>query len=170
MARIASCELRAGLSRVDQRLPNREERSSRRHVARVAMSAATPVHDVDMDSDITNAVPAASDQATTSTPVSAAVTALSEKDAVASTTTSAATTSVGRKQPPPEKPSDTRRRSLVILSLWLIVLCLGLPIWWKTTAIPRANLPLDEMMDWADGKVSQGHAGSLYPLCTVREG
>lgn len=58
-----------------------------------------------------------------------------------------------RKEAPPEKLSDIQRRSWVIVSFWLIVLCLGLPIWWKTTAIPRANLPLAEMMDWADGKV-----------------
>ncbi|KAI1499034.1 phosphatidylinositol-glycan biosynthesis class S protein [Biscogniauxia marginata] len=58
-----------------------------------------------------------------------------------------------RRQPPPEKPADIRRRSLVIASFWLIVLFLGLPIWWKTTTIYRADLPLSQMMDWADGKV-----------------
>lgn len=57
------------------------------------------------------------------------------------------------KQPPPEKPAEIQRRSLIILSFWLIVIFLGLPIWWKTTSIYRANLPLSEMMDWADGKV-----------------
>jgi phosphatidylinositol glycan class S len=59
----------------------------------------------------------------------------------------------GRKEPPPEKPSDVRRRSYIILSFWLIVLLLGLPIWWKTTTIYRADLPLQEMLDWSDGKV-----------------
>jgi len=59
----------------------------------------------------------------------------------------------GRKQPPPEKAADVRRRTLVIVSFWLIVLCLGLPIWWQTTTIYRAKLPLDEMLDWADGRV-----------------
>lgn len=59
----------------------------------------------------------------------------------------------GRKQPPPEKPADVGRRTLVIVSFWLIVLCLGLPIWWQTTTIYRAKLPLDEMLDWADGRV-----------------
>lgn len=67
-------------------------------------------------------------------------------------------------EPPPEKPSDIRRRTLVIFSFWLIVLCLGLPIWWRTTAIPRANLPLDEMMDWADGKVCCPVSCSSLPL------
>lgn len=64
-----------------------------------------------------------------------------------------APTTSGCKQPPPEKPSDIRRRSLIISTFWLIILCLGLPIWWHTTTIPRASLPLEDMMDWADGKV-----------------
>ncbi|KAH9908891.1 phosphatidylinositol-glycan biosynthesis class S protein [Xylariomycetidae sp. FL2044] len=58
-----------------------------------------------------------------------------------------------RKQPPPEKPTDIRRRSFVIASFWLLVLSLGLPIWWNTTTIHRANLPLSQMLDWANGKV-----------------
>jgi phosphatidylinositol glycan class S len=62
-------------------------------------------------------------------------------------------TTAGRKQPPPEKLSDVRRRSYVTLSFWLIVVLLGLPIWWHTTSIHRAQLPLDEMLAWADGKV-----------------
>lgn len=57
------------------------------------------------------------------------------------------------KQPPPEKPSESRRRTYVILSFWFIVLVLGLPIWWKTTTIYRADLPLERMLHWADGKV-----------------
>ncbi|KAI0473358.1 phosphatidylinositol-glycan biosynthesis class S protein [Xylariaceae sp. FL0804] len=57
-----------------------------------------------------------------------------------------------RKLPPPEKSADIRRRSLVVGAFWCIVLLLGLPIWWQTTSIYRANLPLDRMMDWADGK------------------
>jgi hypothetical protein len=61
--------------------------------------------------------------------------------------------STTRKQPPVEKPSDIRRRTWVILSFWLIIVCLGLPIWWETTTIYRANLPLTEMLEWSDGKV-----------------
>lgn len=75
---------------------------------------------------------------------------------VADTSAMTAMTSNGtstKKQPPPEKPSEVLRRSHIILSFWLIVLCLGLPIWWKTTAIYRADLPLQEMLDWSDGKV-----------------
>jgi GPI-anchor transamidase subunit S len=73
--------------------------------------------------------------------------------------TEAATSSNGtqtKKLPPPEKPSDARRRGHIILSFWLIVLCLGLPIWWKTTSIYRADLPIQEMLDWSDGKVCAG--------------
>ncbi|KAH8753875.1 phosphatidylinositol-glycan biosynthesis class S protein [Diaporthe sp. PMI_573] len=77
-----------------------------------------------------------------------------------SDTPPAADTSSRRKEPPPERPSDSRRRSLVILSFWLVVLCLGLPIWWKTTTIPRASLPLDDMMDWAAGKACR----PVFPL------
>ncbi|KAF6798237.1 phosphatidylinositol-glycan biosynthesis class S protein [Colletotrichum sojae] len=66
----------------------------------------------------------------------------------------------GRKAPPPEKPSDARRRSFVILSFWVIVLLLGLPIWWKTTTIYRADLPLDDMLQWADGKACR----PVFPL------
>lgn len=111
--------------------------------------SATLAHDVDMATDLTAAVPAAAAEATTTSPgPSAAV----SKHASSST----------RKEPPLEKPSDVRRRSQVIFSFWLIVLCLGLPIWWHTTAIPRANLPLDDMMNWADGKV--GHVDSLFRL------
>lgn len=58
-----------------------------------------------------------------------------------------------RKEPPPEKPSDIRRRTFVVISFWVIIVFLGLPIWWKTTAIYRAHLPLSSMMDWADGRV-----------------
>ncbi|EFQ31928.1 phosphatidylinositol-glycan biosynthesis class S protein [Colletotrichum graminicola M1.001] len=65
-----------------------------------------------------------------------------------------------RKAPPPEKPSDVRRRSFVILAFWAIVLFLGLPIWWMTTSIYRANLPLNGMEQWADGKACR----PVFPL------
>lgn len=59
-----------------------------------------------------------------------------------------------KKEPPPESAEEIKTRSLVIFSFWAIVLFLGLPIWWRTTAIYRARLPLNQMMDWADGRVS----------------
>lgn len=58
-----------------------------------------------------------------------------------------------RKEPPPEKPADARRRTHVVLSFWALILSFGLPIWWHTTSIHRANLPLSDMMDWAEGRV-----------------
>lgn len=61
---------------------------------------------------------------------------------------------VARKQPPPESPEHAIRRIYIILSFWAVVIFLGLPIWWRTTTIYRAKLPLQEMMEWADGKVS----------------
>lgn len=54
---------------------------------------------------------------------------------------------------PPEKPEDIRTRTLVISAFWAIIIFLGLPMWWRTTSIYRARLPLDVMKDWADGKV-----------------
>ncbi|KAL5353140.1 GPI transamidase component [Pseudogymnoascus australis] len=64
------------------------------------------------------------------------------------------------KGPPPEKPRSIRIRLYVIVSFWAIVLFLGLPIWWWTTAIYRADLPLDVMMDWADGRACR----PVFPL------
>jgi phosphatidylinositol glycan class S len=57
------------------------------------------------------------------------------------------------KQPPPETKESLWMRRWVIVSFWAVVVCLGLPVWWKTTAIYRAQLPLQAMTDWADGKV-----------------
>ncbi|KAH7166344.1 phosphatidylinositol-glycan biosynthesis class S protein [Dactylonectria macrodidyma] len=64
------------------------------------------------------------------------------------------------KLPPPEKPSHVTRRSHIVLSFWLVVVLLGLPIWWKTTSIYRANLPLEGMFEWAEGKACR----PVFPL------
>lgn len=58
------------------------------------------------------------------------------------------------KQPPPESIASIRNRQLVVLSFWLIVLLLGLPIWWSTTSVYRADLPYQQMTDWSEGRVS----------------
>jgi hypothetical protein len=58
-----------------------------------------------------------------------------------------------KKEPPPEKPESIRLRHFVLLSFWAIIILLGLPTWWATTSIYRAELPMEQMMDWADGKV-----------------
>jgi phosphatidylinositol glycan class S len=57
------------------------------------------------------------------------------------------------KLPPPETTESLWLRRLSILSFWAVVIFLGLPTWLKTTAIYRADLPLQEMTDWAEGKV-----------------
>ncbi|CAK7262420.1 GPI transamidase component [Sporothrix epigloea] len=69
-------------------------------------------------------------------------------------------TPITQKKPSPEKPSEIWRRIAVILSFWLIVCLLGLPIWWYTTTIYRADLPLEDMMEWADGKACR----PVFPL------
>jgi len=62
-----------------------------------------------------------------------------------------------KKEPPLESKEAIWTRRLVILSFWAVVILVGLPVWWKTTAIYRADLPLQVMTDWADGKVRSLH-------------
>lgn len=57
------------------------------------------------------------------------------------------------KSPPTETTKEMTTRRLVMLSFWAIVLLVGLPVWWKTTEVYRAGLPLSHMTDWAEGKV-----------------
>ena len=57
------------------------------------------------------------------------------------------------KKPPAESLASIRVRSLVISSFWVIIILGGFPVWWWTTSIHRENLPLQEMLEWADGKV-----------------
>ncbi|KAI9815938.1 MAG: GPI transamidase component [Pycnora praestabilis] len=70
-----------------------------------------------------------------------------------------------KKDPPPEQPESIRIRSFVVLSFWALVVLLGLPIWWRTTKIYRADLPLHGMMDWADGKACR----PVFPLRIIIE-
>lgn len=58
-----------------------------------------------------------------------------------------------KKKPPPEKPEAVWLRKKVILSFWAVVVFLGLPVWWQTTSIYRARLPIQEMLDWSEGTV-----------------
>ncbi|KAI9834406.1 MAG: hypothetical protein M1819_003017 [Sarea resinae] len=71
-----------------------------------------------------------------------------------------ATIANARKTPPPERPESVRIRSYIILSFWAVVICLGLPFWWRTTNVHRAHLPLGEMMDWAEGRACR----PVFPL------
>ncbi|EAW11207.1 GPI-anchor transamidase GPI17 [Aspergillus clavatus NRRL 1] len=68
--------------------------------------------------------------------------------------------STAQRLPPPEKPEAIRTRFKVIAAFWAVVIFLGFPIWWKTTSIYRAHLPLQEMVDWADGKTCR----PVFPL------
>lgn len=70
-----------------------------------------------------------------------------------SKTTAEQNSAVVKKQPPPESTEAIRVRQSVILSFWAIVIILGIPIWLWTTSIHRARLPLQEMVDWAEGRV-----------------
>ncbi|KAL5622081.1 hypothetical protein BROUX41_006026 [Berkeleyomyces rouxiae] len=65
-----------------------------------------------------------------------------------------------KKDPPPQSLADQRRRMMVVLSFWAVVLFLGVPIWWRLTAIYRAALPLDQMQQWSDGRACR----SVFPL------
>lgn len=47
-----------------------------------------------------------------------------------------------------------------MLSFWAVVLLLGLPLWWFTTSIYRAPLPLREMQSWANGRACRAE----FPL------
>ncbi|RAL11373.1 uncharacterized protein BO97DRAFT_347406 [Aspergillus homomorphus CBS 101889] len=62
--------------------------------------------------------------------------------------------------PPPEKPEAIRTRFKVIAAFWAVIIFLGFPIWWKTTSIYRASLPIPDMIDWADGKTCR----PVFPL------
>ncbi|KAF1990486.1 GPI transamidase component PIG-S [Aulographum hederae CBS 113979] len=64
------------------------------------------------------------------------------------------------KIPPPETEKAIWTRINVILAFWAVVLLMGIPAWLYTTMIYRADLPLQEMMDWAEGKVCR----PVFPL------
>jgi hypothetical protein len=76
-----------------------------------------------------------------------------EKTTVEDAPTNAVSAAYKKKEPPPESPESIRLRTWVIASFWAIIIVVGLPIWWRTTTIYRASLPLDQMMGWADGRV-----------------
>lgn len=57
------------------------------------------------------------------------------------------------KKPPPEAPEGITTRRLILASFWAVVIFLGLPLWWHTTTVYRANLPSDSMNAWANGEV-----------------
>ncbi|KAF2664349.1 hypothetical protein BT63DRAFT_407161 [Microthyrium microscopicum] len=64
-------------------------------------------------------------------------------------------TAPNRRGPPPPTKQEISNTQRVLLSFWAVVIFLGLPIWWKTTTVYRASLPLDVMKDWSQGNVCQ---------------
>lgn len=66
-----------------------------------------------------------------------------------------------------EKPEAVWTRTKVILAFWAVVVFLGLPMWWKTTSIYRANLPIEEMNEWAEGRVCKQVSTTLDALSTT---
>ncbi|KAE8311450.1 phosphatidylinositol-glycan biosynthesis class S protein-domain-containing protein [Aspergillus transmontanensis] len=65
-----------------------------------------------------------------------------------------------RRLPPPEKSEAIQTRFKVIAAFWAVIIFLGFPIWWKTTSIYRARLPIQDMVEWADGKTCR----PVFPL------
>ncbi|KAI5777387.1 phosphatidylinositol-glycan biosynthesis class S protein [Geopyxis carbonaria] len=59
-----------------------------------------------------------------------------------------------------DNSSHANTRSYVIISFWIVVVGLGLPLWWITTSIYRAPLPLEEMQSWADSRACRAE----FPL------
>ncbi|KAK0315319.1 GPI transamidase component [Friedmanniomyces endolithicus] len=59
---------------------------------------------------------------------------------------------IAKPTPPTEALRTLLTRRTIVLSFWIIVLCLGLPHWLWTTSTYRASLPLSTMNDWAEGK------------------
>lgn len=58
------------------------------------------------------------------------------------------------KNPPPENERSIWTRTKIILSFWVVIFCVGIPMWWQTTSVYRARLPFQEMLDWDHGTVS----------------
>jgi len=58
-----------------------------------------------------------------------------------------------KKKTPPESADGIATRRWILFSFWAVALFLGLPVWLWTTSVPRSNLPLQSMNQWADGQV-----------------
>ena len=76
---------------------------------------------------------------------------------------------VTKKGSPPERPQDVQLRSIVVLSFWALILFVGVPMWWQTTSIHRAQLPLPEMLRWSDGQVQRASANQSATLTLLLE-
>lgn len=72
--------------------------------------------------------------------------------------------SVAAKMPPSERPEALWTRTKVISSFWVVILLFGIPMWWRTTSIYRAELPFQEMLQWADGQVCSSSPDPSFEL------
>jgi phosphatidylinositol glycan class S len=52
----------------------------------------------------------------------------------------------------------TQRR--VVFSFWAVILFVGLPMWWQTTSIYRAKLPIERMLAWSQGSLCEDVAST----------
>lgn len=89
--------------------------------------------------------------------------ASSQTTSLPSSTSTMSSKPAAQRLPPPEKPEAVWTRVKVVAAFWAVVIFFGFPIWWKTTSIYRSRLPIEDMVDWADGKVTvlRGHRGTL---------
>ncbi|KAJ5175018.1 uncharacterized protein N7482_000895 [Penicillium canariense] len=83
-----------------------------------------------------------------------------DHESLQTVTSTADLKSITQRVPPPETPEAIQTRFRVIAAFWAVIIFLGFPIWWKTTSIYRAHLPIQDMVDWADGKACR----PVFPL------
>lgn len=65
----------------------------------------------------------------------------------------AASSTAAPRLPPPETRDEVSLRRSILASFWAIIVLIGIPLWYLTTTVPRADLPLDMMNQWAEGQV-----------------
>ena len=70
------------------------------------------------------------------------------------------------KSPPPESSKSIRIRRQVLASFWIVVILFGIPLWWWTTTVYKASLPVQDMLNWAGGRVGYGRLVRVLELIT----
>ncbi|KAJ3333345.1 hypothetical protein HDU76_009148 [Blyttiomyces sp. JEL0837] len=58
-----------------------------------------------------------------------------------------------------------RVRISIVASIWTIII-LAIPLWWKTTEVHRAPLPVDRIKAWRDSRVDTSSSSSTLPAST----
>lgn len=59
----------------------------------------------------------------------------------------------GEKTPAPRSAVQGKGSNAILFAFWAVVVLLGVPLWLWTTSIHRANLPMESMNEWSNGKV-----------------